>query len=313
MKQISPERIELASRTIDPVFLNSPQVEFDSLSEASGASVVLKIETLNPIRCFKGRGSDYFTAGLTTRAPLVLASAGNFGQGMAYAARKRSIPVYIFAPEKANPLKVDRMRQLGANVVLQGADFDDSKLAARTYATEHGYCFVEDGAEPEIAEGTGTIAVELAREHRFDAVVAPVGNGALINGIGCWLKSHSADTKVIGVCPANAPAMERSWRSGEITSTDAADTIADGLAVRIPVPSAVNDMRAFVDDVLLVSEEQILEATRALFRFTGLVAEPSGVAGLAGIRSNPASFRGQRVATPICGANVTEEQLRRWF
>jgi threonine dehydratase len=313
MKQISPERIQAASRTIDPVFLNSPQVEFDSLSEATGASVVLKVETLNPIRCFKGRGSDYFTACLTARAPLVLASAGNFGQGMAYAARKRGMPVYIFAPEKANPLKVQRMRQLGAKVLLQGVDFDESKIAARAYAAEHGYRFVEDGAEPEIAEGAGTIALELAREHRFDAVVAPVGNGALISGIGCWLKSHSAGTKVIGVCPANAPAMERSWRSGQLTTTDTAETIADGLAVRIPVPFAVEEMRAFVDEVLLVSEQQILEATRALFRFTGLVAEPSGATGLAGIQSTPASFRGQRVATPICGANVTEEQIRSWF
>ena len=162
--RLSLERIERAAATIDPVFLNTPQFESEPLSDALDMRLVLKIETINPIRSFKGRGADFLLSDASAdSAPLVCASAGNFGQALAYAARKRGRQLVVFAAETANPLKIDRMRALGADVRLFGCDFDAAKERARSYAVETGASFIEDGREPAISEGAGTIAVELGR------------------------------------------------------------------------------------------------------------------------------------------------------
>src|SRR5690625_831882 len=207
-------RIEAASQAIDPVFRDTPQIFDESFSRGLGRETLLKIETLNPIRSFKGRGADFLLHETGEKRAVVCASAGNFGQAIAYAARVRGLPVHVFAAETANPRKIARMRELGARVVVGGADFDAAKQAAVGHASGREDCvYVEDGRQPQIAEGAGTIGVEIA-PLELDAVVIPVGNGALISGIGRWLKEYSAGTRVIGVCPAGAPAMAHSWRSG---------------------------------------------------------------------------------------------------
>lgn len=180
-----PETIEQAAEVIDPVFLDTPQFELDALNDTLGMRLVLKVETLNPIRSFKGRGTDLFVAQHVSEGPFVCASAGNFGQGMAYACQKRGIPLTVFAAKKANPLKLGRMERLGATVTLAGHDFDAAKAAAKTHAAENGWVFVEDSRDPETATGAGTIGLELSRyPEPLDAVLVPLGNGALINGIG---------------------------------------------------------------------------------------------------------------------------------
>lgn len=303
--RISVERIEQAAHLIDPVFLNSPQLEFEPLSRLLGAQTVLKIETLNPIRCFKGRGTDFLMQQIPPGQILVAASAGNFGQGLAFAARKRGIPLSIFAATNANRTKLDRMRDLGAQVILEGHDFDASKQAAREYAARAGHRFIEDGLEPAITEGAGTMAVELLRlSGHFDSVLVALGNGASLIGVGAWIKAHSPATQVIGVSAAAAPAMEISWREHRVATTPMADTIADGIAVRIPVPEALNDMRGTVDDVLLVTEDAIRQGMQQIAQHTGLLVEPSGAVGIAAIQANAARFKGQRVATILCGSNL---------
>ena len=311
---ISIDRIREASETIDPVFRDSPQYACEPLSDRLGVTTILKVECVNPIRSFKGRGTDFLLQRLGRhRAGFVCASAGNFGQGMAYAARKRGDPMTVFAAVTANPLKVDRMRALGAEVVLEGADFDEAKEAAKQHAGRTGAMYVEDGLIPAIAEGAGTIAVELGRlEEPLDAVFVPLGNGSLINGIGTWIKKFSPATKVIGVCAAGAPAMELSWRAGKPVST-VAKTIADGISVRVPVPEALTTMRSTVDEVMLVNDDEIIAAMRLLFLDAGLVVEPAGAAGVAAIAKRAVDFAGRRVATPICGGNLTEEQIERWL
>ncbi len=312
--RISVDRIEAASRVVDPIFRDSPQFASDSLSRALGVELVLKVETLNPIRSFKGRGTDFFVQCRADRTPLVTASAGNFGQGLAYAACRRGLALQVFAPAQANPLKVARMRELGAAVVLEGDDFDAAKQIARAHATRCGHRFVEDGLEPEISEGAGTIAVELLRGNTsFDALLVPVGNGALINGIGTWTRNHAPSSRIVGVCAAAAPSMQLSWCKGAPVATESSNTIADGLSVRLPVPEAVADMAGVVDEFVLVQEDAILNAMRMLLRHTGMVVEPSAATGVAAILTNPAMFRGRRVATPLCGANVTESQMNQWF
>jgi threonine dehydratase len=314
--RISLDRIIEASDVIAPVFRNTPQFVPESLSARIGVQVLCKVECVNPIRSFKGRGADYFLYRNSNQdtTPLVAASAGNFGQGLAYAARARKRPVILFAATNANPLKVERMRAFGADVRLAGNDFDAAKAVARDFAGSHGFCFVEDGRESAIAEGAGTIAVEICRwPERPEVIFVPVGNGALINGVGRWLKAHAPECRVIGVCAAGAPAMAESFRTGSVRSTSSVDTIADGIAVRIPVPEALAEMADCVDEVILVGEERLLEAMRLIYDEMGLVTEPAGVAGLAAILDVRASLAGQFVATPICGGNLTPEQIGRWL
>jgi threonine dehydratase len=277
--------------------------------------VVLKVETVNPIRSFKGRGTDFLVSSLPAESPaLVCASAGNFGQGMAYAARKRNFPLVVFAAETANRLKLDRMRELGADVRLAGRDFDEAKQHARAFANDTGARFIEDGRDPAIAEGAGTIAVELARwPHPFDFALIPLGNGALLAGIGTWMKATSPATRRIGVCAAGAPSMALSLQHGALESTESVATIADGIAVRVPVPEALADLVDVVDEVLLVDDQSLIAAMQLVFRQHGLVAEPAGVAGLAAALTFRDRFQGASVVTPLCGGNLTAEQVRDWL
>lgn len=312
--RISLERIAQAATLIDPVFLNSPQYLAESLSARLGCRLVVKVETTNPIRSFKGRGAEYLAATLAGRPPLVCASAGNFGQGMAFAARKRGLSLTVFAATSANPLKVERMRALGAEVRLQGADFDAAKLAARAFAAESDARFVEDSRDVETAEGAGTIAAELLRwPEPFDSLLVPLGNGALIAGIARWVKAHQPATQIIGVSASGAPAMEQSWRSGKMVVLDQIATIADGIGVRVPVPEALADLAGLVDDIVLVEDELMLAAMRLAHQELGLVLEPSGAAGTAAVLANPDRFRGQLVGTILCGGNLTPEQMREWL
>ena len=312
--RFSLERIAQAAGVIDPVFLDSPQFEAEPVGRELGCRLVVKVETLNPIRSFKGRGAEWFAASLDGRPHLVCTTAGNFGQGLAYAARKRGLPITIFSSLHANPLKVERMRALGAEVRLAGEDFDAAHEVAKRFAAEIGARLVEDGREMAIGEGAGTIGVELLRwPEPFDAIVVPLGDGSLLAGIARWVKAHRPATRVIGVCASGAPAMERSWRSGRWQETERADTIADGLAVTSPYPEALADLTGLVDDILLVEDETIVEAMRRAHRELGLVLEPSGAASLAALLAHRERFAGQLVAAVLSGGNVTAEQMRQWL
>ena len=305
------ENIELATRTIDPVFLNSPQFVDDQLSATLGRRTIVKVETANPIRSFKGRGADFLLRTFDRKQTVVCASAGNFGQAVAYAGRRRGIPVEVFAAADANPIKVARMRSLGAAVTAIGSDFDEAKQHARERARQDNCVLVEDGHEPAIAEGAGTIGVELLRAGAVDAVVVPLGDGALITGVGLWVKKHSPHTKVIGVCAENMPAMLASWRAGKAITTEVADTIADGIAVGVPVEESVKRMKSLVDDIVLVSDEQMIDAMRLAVSTLGLVLEPAGAAGLAAIRAH--KIAGDQVATILTGSNIHPDLIVKLF
>lgn len=310
-----PSRIAAAVGTIDPVFLASPLLGNRALDERLGCSLLAKVETLNPIRSFKGRGTDLALTTLPAGVRRVVsASAGNFGQGVAHACAKRGIEAVIYAATTANTLKVGAMRRLGARVVLEGQDFDAAKTAGRAFAEATGAVFLEDGAMPEVAEGAGTIALELTRSGAaFETVLVPLGNGSLATGMGAWLKGERPGCRVVGVTAENAPAMLLSWRSGSAVETQAARTIADGIAVRVPVAYALACMGATVDAVLSVSETSILAAMRLVHESLGLVVEPAGVVGVAALIEHEDQFRGARVATVLCGGNLTPDQIRRWL
>ena len=304
---LSLDNIARAARDIDAVFRGTPQFEAEALGKRIGARIVLKVETANPVRSFKGRGADFYMREQPRPpAAIVTASAGNFGQGLAWAARARGVALTVFAAETANPLKVERMRSLGAVVELRGVDFDEAKSHARAFGGARGVRFVEDGREPAIAEGAGSIAVELCNwPEPIGAVIVPLGNGALLGGIGAWMKARSPATRVVGVCASRAPAMRESLLSGRPVESASANTIADGIAVRVPVPEALDYLRPVVDEVMLVSEDSLLAATRIVMEETGLLAEPAGAAGIAALLEYPALRAAGLVATPLCGSNVT--------
>lgn len=295
---------------IDPLFLDTPLVRHAAADAELRFALHAKVETLNPIRAFKGRGTDWLLQTMpSTDVPLVTASAGNFGQGLAHAAAKRGRKAIIFAAMNANPLKIAAMRRLGAEVLLHGEDFDAAKVEARRFAAAKGYAFVEDGASAAIAEGAGTIALEITRQAEvrgisLDAILVPLGNGALLTGIGTWIKASMPSCRVIGVVAAEAPAMLLSWQRGTCFATPSALTIADGIAVREPVPYALESMKTTVDDVWMVREDTIRSAMRFCHMHYGLVVEPAGAAGVAAALDHRERLQGGSVATVLCGGNL---------
>ena len=313
--RLSVENIERSAREINPVFTGTPQYNSEPLSQALGADVVLKVETLNPIRSFKGRGADFFmseTRETFRNQNLVCATAGNFGQAMAYVCRSNNRPLIIYSATNASSLKIDRMRSMGADVRQMGDNFDAAKEHAKVFCAETGAHFVEDGRDIAISEGAGSIAVELMANASLDAVLIPLGNGAFITGMARWIKHVSPGTQVIGVSSATADAMHASWKSGSVIERESANTIADGIAVRTPVPEALTDMMGIVDDVLLVSEDGLKSAMKLVFDKAGLVTEPAGIAGIAAVLEHQA-LRGKKLATVLCGSNLTAEQVEMWL
>ena len=313
-RRLSLRRVERAAEVIDPAFQNTPQFVCDPLGEELGGRVAIKVETLNPIRCFKGRGTDFLVSEAEDDVPLVCASAGNFGQAMAYSCRKRGLDLTVYASERANPLKIGRMRALGARVVLHGPDFDEAKIEARRVARERDARFVEDSLDVETLEGAATMALEWLRfPEPLDALLVPLGNGAMFNGVASVMKERSPGTKMVVVQAAGAPAMVESWRAGKRVVHDRIDTVADGIGVRVPVPQALEDMDGLVDDAVLVGEDALFEAMRLLHRHAGVVTEPSGAAGVAALVEHPGLFRDGLVGTIVCGGNLTADQMREWL
>jgi threonine dehydratase len=315
--RLSLDNIAEAAQSINPVFLHTPQFVSEDLAAKFGCELTLKLETANPIGSFKGRGASFFVDRLASSGsvkPMVCASAGNFGQALAYACRAHKLPLTIFASRHANPLKVAKMRGFGADVKLEGEDFDAAKIAAARWAEENDACMVEDGRQPEIAEGAGSIGVELlASGKSFDAILLPLGNGALLTGVARWVKAYSPATHIMGVSSVHASAMHDSWKAGRIIEHKEAKTIADGIAVRIPIPEAVQDMNGIVDDVLLIEDSNIHAAMKLLLEHERLIVEPAGAAGVAALIEHASLKEYGRIATVLCGNNLTQEQIKRWL
>lgn len=234
---------------------------------------------------------------------------------MAYVGRSRAIPAEVFVARDVNPAKAERMRALGAKVTSCDGNFDFAKLQARQLAADAPECiFVEDGEEDAISEGAGTIAVELLAAGTIDTVVIPLGDGALIGGIAAWIKDRFPSSRIIGVCPEAAPAMLHAWRKArgmpQLPSVrDTADTIADGIEVRVPVQKSVEKIKNLVDDIVLVNDDELIEAMRLSASTLGLVLEPSGAAGLAAIRRY--ELPGERLATILTGSNIHPQIFAR--
>ncbi len=313
-RRITASAIEEARTRISSEFLDSPQLENPALSRAVGVRLFCKIESENAVGSFKGRGTDSYIGTLPRSVKaLVTASAGNFGLALAYAGRRREIAVTVYAAESASPTKLERTRSIGGALKIQGRDFDEAKEYARAEAERMKLTYVEDGREPAITAGAGTMAMEITHSlPSIDTLVVPLGNGALLAGVGCWFRKYSPKTRIVGVCAQGAPAMAESWRTQAEYSTMGVDTIADGIAVRVPVPEALADLEGVVDDVVLIPDDAMRRALHLVYRHLGLMVEPSGVAGVAALITHSELAAG-KVCTPITGGNASPSQVQSWI
>lgn len=316
MARLDLDRIKAAVPRISQVFRDTPQYECEALSAVLGCGVVLKVETLNPIRCFKGRGTETVMSRLAEGdgpRSAVCASAGNLGQALAYSGRLRRLPTTVVAAAAANPLKIERIRDLGATVRLVDGDIELARQTAREIAATDGHYLLEDSEDLDTCEGAATIGLELLQEPgSFDAVLVALGAGAMATGVGYVMKCLAPDVEVIGIQPLGAPAMALSWRAGKVIETEVIDTIADGVAGRCPIPEVLDDLLEIGDDAVLVSEDSIIAGMRLLYEQAGLVVEPSAALGIAAVLEARERFAGRRVATIICGSNVIPSQFHDW-
>ena len=279
-------------------------------------NVVLKVETLNPVRCFKGRGAETVLSRLEKNGSpksVVCASAGNLGQALAYSGRKRDFEVTVTASSKANALKIVRMKAFGANVKLVDGQIEEALEVALAHSEKTGAFLVEDSKNLDTCEGAGTIGLELANlPMKLDAVIISLGAGAMATGVGFSIKSRCPNTQVICVQPENAPALTRSYLAGEVVKSGPPDTIADGVAGRYTIPEVLTDLIEIIDDALLVKEESIVEAMRLLYQQSGLIVEPAAALGVACILENKQRFKGACIATVLCGSNVSPVDFENW-
>ncbi len=270
---------------------------------AGGREVWLKREDTHELGAFKWRGA------LPTlerwRSDVVTASTGNHGAATAWAARRLGLRATVFVPRGAAAAKLGLLERFGADVRRVGADLDEAKEAARAFADERGLPFFEDGAEPAQYEGYEAVGREIAAELEPDAVVVPVGNGALLIGIG---RALTAGARRVGVAAEAAPVMAESWHAGRVVESDRSDTIADGLAVRVAIPQAVDALRETADEMLLVSELELMRAVAAYHR-AGIRAEAAAAAPLAAL---PRVAADGPIVVIVTGRNIDDALLARW-
>ena len=313
--RLDTARIRAAREEIDPVFLDSPLFRCEALEPVLGCAVSIKLETANPVRSFKARGTELVASRLAEAGAreVVCASAGNLGQALAWSARTRGLAATVVASRSASAVKLDRIRALGTRLEIVDGDFELARVRAGDIARSRGIRLLEDSLDLETCEGAATIGLELVpAAPTFDAVLIALGGGALATGVGHVLKALAPEVEVICVQPAGAPAMTRSWQRRRVVTTESMNTIADGVAGRRPIAAVLDDLLVVADDAVLVSEASIIAGMRILFEQAGLVVEPSAALGIAAILEDRDRFAGRHVVTIVCGSNVDMAAYRHW-
>ncbi len=303
-----------AKDRLSPYFPVTRLVEARSLGQATGKRVQLKLESDLPTGSFKVRGALHALLVTLSRRPVsrvIASSTGNHGAAVAYAARLLGIPATIFLPIDSNPVKRDRIATLGAEIVEHGPDLAAAAVAAQAQATtEADAYFLNDATDPDLPAGPGVIGIELlAQNPDVDTLIVPMGDTALIRGIGAAVKQLAPQVRLVGVQAERAPSYYLSWTSGQAIDTESCDTIADGLATRTPIASNVQAIRSLVDRVVLVSEQDLLQAIATLLFDEHLVAEPAGAAATAALLQHPDDM-GRNVIALVTGQNIAPAVLR---
>ena len=316
-KQIRPrlETIREAQRFLAERFARTRMIEAPFLSRTVNKSIYLKLETELPTGSFKVRGACWALAQAMKRGKIkevVACSTGNHGAAVAYAAKEAGIAARIYLPANANPVKRGRIARLGAEVVESGgSDLASAFVQAAEYAKKPGVYFLNDATDTDLPAGPATIGCEILEQlPEVTAMVVPMGDTALIRGIAAAVKQMAPRVKIIGVQAEQAPSYYLSWKEGKVVGTETCDTIADGLATRTPDAANVRDVRNLVDDIVLVSEAEMLRAIGTLLVEEHVLAEPSGAASTAALLRGIGDC-GEKIALVISGANIPRDVLRR--
>jgi len=316
MQENYVERI-LKAKVYD-VAIESPLEPAPRLSRRLNNRVFFKREDLQPVFSFKIRGAYNKIAQLSPIAAqrgVICASAGNHAQGVALGARTRGIPAVIVMPLATPEIKVQAVAALGGEIVLYGEDYDQAYDHAVELARDRGLVFVHPFDDPDVIAGQGTVAMEILRQQhgdQIDAIFVPVGGGGLIAGVAAYTKALYPRIKVIGVEPEDSAGMYESLRAGKRVTLDRVGTFADGVAVRRVGEETLRLAKQYVDEILLVSTDQICAAIRDIFEDNRAIAEPSGALAVAGLKKYVAreNCADRKLIAINCGANMNFDRLR---
>lgn len=301
-----------ARRRIAQYLRPTPLYRYPALDTLTGARLWVKHENHQPVGAFKVRGGVNLVSQLSAderRDGVITASTGNHGQSVAYAANLFGVHAIVCMPEQANPVKVESMRALGAEVVFHGQDFDDAREYCEKRAAERGYRYVHSGNEPGLIAGVATYALEiLESQPDIEVIVVPVGGGSGAAGTCTVAKAVRTSIEVIGVQAEAAPAAYRSWKAHALV-TDTTSTFAEGLATRTAFDLPQRILWQLLDDFVLVSDDALRAATRTMIEKTRNLVEPSGAAALAAVLADPGRFTGRKVAIICSGGNISPAQL----
>jgi len=302
-----------ARRVIAPHLPRTPLIHAPALDRALEARIYVKCENTLPTGAFKVRGGINLLHHLSAeerRRGVITASTGNHGQSIAYAGRLLGIRVLIGAPREANPLKVAAMRALGAEVILEGRDFDEAREWVERTAEQEGYRYVHSANEPLLIAGVGTISLEVMEElPDCDVIIAPIGAGSGACGHCITAKALSPRVQVIGVQAEGAPPVYRSLKEGGMVRLDRMETFAEGVATRVAFALPITILRRHLDDIVLVSDEEMKLGILLLAEAVRQTAEGAGAASTAAALRLRDRLRGKTVVLVLSGGNIPLETL----
>lgn len=309
---VTIDHIRTAEKLIAGEVLRTPTIPSRALSQRSGADIVVKLESLQHTGSFKPRGALVKLASLNAaqrKAGVAAASAGNHAQGVAFHAQRLDIPTVIFMPEGTPFNKVARTEALGATVRVEGQGLADAGERAQRLAKDKGMTYVHPYDDDAIIAGQGTVALEMLADYPdLDVLAVPIGGGGLIAGMSIAAKAVKPDIEIVGVQAALYPSMFKALK-GEAQTAGAGQTIAEGIAVKVPGGRTKPVVEALVDDVLLVDETAIECAVQIYLETQRLVVEGAGAATLAALLGNPDRFRGRKVGLVVSGGNMDSRIL----
>lgn len=304
-----------ARRIVSRYLPRTPLLPSLSLSKLLGFELHLKFENHQPIGAFKVRGGLNLVSSLGTseRARgVITASTGNHGQSIAYAARTFGVRSVIVMPEESNPDKVESMANLGAEIVFCGRDFEDARLKAEQMARDQGMYYVHPANEPLLIAGVGTIGLEILEDlPAVQTIIVPIGAGSGVCGTSIVAKSINPQIRIIGVQAEQAPSVYLSWKERRMVDTPSCDTFAEGLATRTAFELPLSIMRDLVDDIVLVSEDELKSAIVLLLEKVHTIAEGAGAASTAAAIKLKDRLAGQTVACVLSGGNLPLATLQR--
>jgi threonine dehydratase len=302
-----------ARKVVNRYLKPTPLIYSRRLSDLLGCQVYLKLENLQPTRAFKVRGGIHYMHRMKDQATergVIGASTGNHAQSIAYAGSLFGVTVKIVMPHGVSRLKNEAVRDLGAEVITHGSYYEEAREYAEKLASEKGYLYVHGINEPLLYEGVGTMHLEIIEEQPdIDVVINPIGGGSGACAACIVYKAVDPRIKVIGVQAEGAPALYQSWKSGTIVSTGGVKTAAEGLAAGQAYELPLRILRERLDDMVLVSDDEMKQAVRNILYATGQVAELAGAASTAAALKIKDKLNGKKVALLLTGGNIERDQL----